>query len=129
MGQSCPPRKHIPDYILRFASQFFTSTSAVIAPPATHNGDLHRDAFGLRKVVVATTAKRTVFGLDSLDGSVLWSYAWDPSFEKDLVDLEGVWVTKEASVGEVPVVTVLATETSSTAVRSGGPESHLVLSD
>ena len=105
--------QHTPDYLLRFAGQFFSSTSDVIAPHATHNGALHRDAFGLRKVIVAATESGAVFGLDSLDGSILWTYLW-PSIglhpREPTARIEGTWLIKPATPGQAPTVAVLATE-------------------
>lgn len=105
--------QHTPDYLLRFVSQYFASTSDVIAPHATHNGALNRDAFGIRKVIVAATKSGAVFGLDSLDGSVLWTYlpnGLERSESEENVRIEGTWLIKPAATNQAPTVAVLMTE-------------------
>ncbi|VDM45836.1 unnamed protein product, partial [Toxocara canis] len=64
--------------ILNIRSKSFADWMASLRSSAvyrdTHKGDgpLERDYFNLRKIIVVSTLKSTVFGLDSSDGSIVW---------------------------------------------------------
>uniref|UniRef100_F1KV51 ER membrane protein complex subunit 1 n=1 Tax=Ascaris suum TaxID=6253 RepID=F1KV51_ASCSU len=64
--------------ILNIRSRSFTDWMSSLRSSATHHdvhkGDapIERDYFNLRKIIVVSTLKSTVFGLDSSDGSIIW---------------------------------------------------------
>ena len=79
----CAFRAHLdcqdlPSYLLNFARRFLTGSYASVSSSASTSSDfssstLYRDTFGFRKVIVAATPRGIIYGLNSADGSVLWS--------------------------------------------------------
>ncbi|XP_063227505.1 ER membrane protein complex subunit 1 isoform X2 [Bacillus rossius redtenbacheri] len=68
-------------FVHRIASQLFQLRAALLAVlgmgDSQSDGDragLVRDEFGLHKVIVAATASGKVFGIDNLNGEVLWQH-------------------------------------------------------
>ncbi|KAF9259043.1 DUF1620-domain-containing protein [Marasmius fiardii PR-910] len=68
--------KNLPNYIIHFIKRFATgsyeSATSSAAPAASPQG-VQRDAFGFRQVIVSSTARGKVFGIDSSNGEILWS--------------------------------------------------------
>ena len=58
-------------------------------------------------MIVAATEAGAIFGLDSLNGSILWTYRLRG--EQD-VRIEGTWLIKPATSGQAPTVAVLVNE-------------------
>lgn len=73
--------QNLPSYLINFAKRFATgsyasaSSSAASPPPAPDASGklLTRDEFGFRKIVVVATARGTIYGINSGDGSIVWS--------------------------------------------------------
>lgn len=62
----------LPSYIVHFVQRLKSTT--VAEPTAALTLDrLHRDQFGLQKLIVAVTKGGKVFGLDSANGHIVWS--------------------------------------------------------
>lgn len=65
--------RQLPAYVVHFVGRL-SSTSEVATPmPQLTKETLHRDQFGLQKLVVAITRGGKVFGLDSANGNIVWS--------------------------------------------------------
>ncbi|WOO77878.1 ER membrane protein complex subunit 1 [Vanrija pseudolonga] len=64
--------RKLPAFAARFA-QRLSSADVVTRTPPLSLDRLHRDQFGLQKLLVAVTRGGKVFGLDSANGNVLWS--------------------------------------------------------
>ncbi|THH31554.1 hypothetical protein EUX98_g2645 [Antrodiella citrinella] len=69
--------QNFPQYAAKFARRFATgsyaSVSSSVASQANASVPLSRDAFGLRKIIVAATTHGKVFGIDSSSGEIVWS--------------------------------------------------------
>ncbi|KAL0573048.1 hypothetical protein V5O48_008907 [Marasmius crinis-equi] len=74
--------KDFPNYLVHFVKRFATgsyeSATSSAAPKnqkrkGEGDGGLHRDAFGFRQVIVLSTKRGKVVGVDSSNGEVLWS--------------------------------------------------------
>lgn len=66
-----------PSYIINFSKRFLTGSYASVSTSASDSLDssstLYRDTFGLRKVIIAATPRGIIYGLNSADGSIVWS--------------------------------------------------------
>ncbi|KAL0064178.1 hypothetical protein AAF712_008900 [Marasmius tenuissimus] len=125
-----------PGYLVNFVERFVMGSyeSATSSVTKATSGSLHRDAFGFRQVIVVTTRKGKVFGVDSSNGEVVWSRMLGLGGKKNS---EGAWVKPEKlfvvkGVGEVsagteenvegPEVVVVATRGS-----ASSPEEEIVV--
>ncbi|TFK65860.1 DUF1620-domain-containing protein [Pluteus cervinus] len=64
--------RDFPTYLINFARRFATG-SYPSAAVASLDGQLFRDAFGFRQIIVVATPYGKVYGLDSSNGAILWS--------------------------------------------------------
>ncbi|KAG9119129.1 hypothetical protein FRC07_006008 [Ceratobasidium sp. 392] len=62
--------QNLPQFIVQFAKRFATGSYAVSTLPSS--GDLERDAFGFRKILVVATGHGTLLGVDTARGTVAW---------------------------------------------------------
>jgi len=108
--------QNFPQYALKFARRFATgsyaSVSSSVAPQTNASVPLARDAFGLRKIIVAATAHGKVFGIDSSNGEIVWSrvfgLGWAAEVGGRIVPLK-VYVTRAVgdAEGDSPQVAVV----------------------
>lgn len=103
--------RELPGYVLRFA-QRMTSADVVAQTPPLRLGHLHRDQFGLQKLVIAVTKGGKVFALDSANGATLWTRNLGFFTDKG-PELDVLWVGQTRNVSEVgnPQIAVVATRT------------------
>ena len=64
--------KDFPTYLINFARRFATG-SYPSATTASSDGQLFRDTFGLRQIIIVATPYGKVYTLDSSNGAILWS--------------------------------------------------------
>lgn len=108
------PEQNFPQYAVNFVRRFVTgsyaSVSSSIAPIANASAPLTRDTFGFRKVIVAATAHGKVYGLDSADGTVLWSrvfgLGWAAEVGGQVIPVK-IFTTRTVSDGDAPQVVVV----------------------
>ncbi|KAK1228286.1 hypothetical protein PQX77_008674 [Marasmius sp. AFHP31] len=83
--------KGFPEYVVNFVRRFATGSYEFSAAQqsGSGSGSVHRDAFGFRQVIVLTTKKGKVFGVDSSNGEVVWSKMLGLGAKKNS---EGAWV-------------------------------------
>lgn len=112
--------KNLPAFVLRFVNRMLDS-SAVVATPPLSPGRLHRDEFGLQKLLVAVTRGGKVFGLDSANGNIVWSRNLG-FFSQTGPELEvtNVFATRELSETGNPQVAILAARTRDNQVATLG---------
>lgn len=63
----------LPAYIVHFVQRLSSTSDVASQTPPLSKDRLHRDKFGLQKLVVAVTRGGKVFGLDSANGNIVWS--------------------------------------------------------
>ncbi|KAL7421303.1 hypothetical protein Q5752_004188 [Cryptotrichosporon argae] len=102
--------KDLPTYIFRFFARLLSSSTAAIKTPPLALGRLHRDQFGLQKLVVAVSAGGKLYALDSANGNVVWTrnlgFFTPDGAQLDVVDmvLARPWSAQHGN----PSLTVLA---------------------
>ncbi|KAL1408482.1 hypothetical protein Q8F55_005294 [Vanrija albida] len=103
--------RNLPAFAVRFA-QRLSSADVVTRTPPLSLDRLHRDQFGLQKLLVAVTRGGKVFGLDSANGNILWSRNLGV-FARDGPELEVHQVHFTRNLSEVgnPQVAVIAART------------------
>ncbi|TCD70607.1 hypothetical protein EIP91_002637 [Steccherinum ochraceum] len=118
--------QNFPQYAINFARRFATgsyaSVSSSVAPKANASQPLARDAFGLRKIIVAATAHGKVFGIDSSNGEIVWSrvfgLGWAHEVGGKIIPLK-VFVTRAVGDvdGDTPQVVVVAERKADNTLR------------
>lgn len=63
----------LPDYLARFTNRLVSGSTTSSRTRPLVPGKLHRDQFGLQKLLIAATSKGKLFALDSANGSPIWS--------------------------------------------------------
>jgi ER membrane protein complex subunit 1 len=111
--------QNFPQYATNFVKRFVTgsydSVSSSVVPVVSGNDTaaaLSRDTFGLRKIIVAATARGKVYGIDSSNGEVLWSRVFGLGWAAEVggrVVPAKIFTTRTVSDGETPQV-VLVTQ-------------------
>ena len=106
-------QQDLPGYLVRFAKRFTSGSYASTLQTAPLNAtNLHRDQFGLQKLIVAATKSGKLFALDSSNGAVVWSRNLGvTSAHGPELHVEGMWVVREVGEGVNPTLAVIATRT------------------
>jgi len=74
--------------------------------------NLHRDQFGLQKLVVAVAKNGKVFALDSSNGEIVWSKSLGLTRHSGPeLDVQGMWIVREVGEGVNPTLAIIATRT------------------
>lgn len=104
--------KDLPGYLVRFVQRLSDSTSAIVHTAPLAPGKLHRDQFGLQKLLIAVTRAGKVFGLDSANGNIVWSRNLG-FFSQTGPELEvqNVFYTRNLSENGNPQIAVIAART------------------
>jgi hypothetical protein len=102
----------LPAYIQHFVQRLSSTADIAGQTPPLSKERLHRDQFGLQKLVVAVTKAGKVYGLDSASGGILWSRNLG-FFDQKGSELEvyGSWATRTLGERGNPQVAVVAVRT------------------
>jgi outer membrane protein assembly factor BamB len=74
--------------------------------------NLHRDQFGLQKLVVAAAKNGKVFALDSSNGEIVWSTSLGLTRHSGPeLDVQGMWIVREVGDGVNPTLAIIASRT------------------
>lgn len=67
--------QNLPQYLVHFAKRFATGSYASASSSAVveNGGDLSRDTFGFRQILVVATALGKIYALDTSNGDIIWS--------------------------------------------------------
>ncbi|KAF8577387.1 DUF1620-domain-containing protein [Ramaria rubella] len=101
--------KSFPAYAAAFGRRFLTGsyTTGKITGKEV-DGSLWRDAFGFRKLLVASTSTGKVFGIDTARGNILWSRLLVEGSDGGTVEPFKMFVTATVSDGKQPEIVLLA---------------------
>jgi ER membrane protein complex subunit 1 len=106
--------QNLPEYLAHFAKRFATGSYESVSTPASplnpaNATSLSRDAYGLKKIIVAATPFGNVFGIDSSTGNVVWTrvfgLGWAAEVGGRVLPVK-LFVTKSAAEGKPEVVLV-----------------------
>ncbi|WVQ83875.1 hypothetical protein IAT38_006019 [Cryptococcus sp. DSM 104549] len=104
----------LPAYLLRFVKRFTSAsyTSALKLAPL-NSTSLHRDQFGFRKLLIASTSKGKVFALDSSNGAIVWSRNLGLISESGAeLHLSDMWLVRDGEGGRAPLLAVVGIKTT-----------------
>ena len=95
----------LPEYVMGWTQRFVASSYQLNAPVA---GELWRDPFGFRKIVIAASKVGKVYALDSTTGTVLWSKVLGTDHRGGDIEPVKVFVLRTAAETANPEVVVVA---------------------
>lgn len=100
----------LPAYLYRFARRLTsTSYASKLYTSPLNATNLHRDQFGLQKLLVAVAKSGKVFALDSSNGEIVWSRSLGlTSHHGSELDVKGMWIVREEGEGVNPTLAVIA---------------------
>lgn len=102
-----------PAYIFRFIRRFASASysSAVSTTPLSLDR-LHRDQFGLQKLLVAVTKGGKLFAMDSANGNVVWCRNLGGFYQSGPnLDVRGMWLVRELGESGSPTLAILGVKT------------------
>ncbi|BEI80692.1 hypothetical protein CcaverHIS002_0112210 [Cutaneotrichosporon cavernicola] len=102
----------LPAYIQHFVQRLSSTADIAAQTPPLSKDKLHRDQFGLQKLVVAISRGGKVYGLDSANGGILWSRNLG-FFDQNGPELQvyGTWATRGLGERGNPQIGVVAVRT------------------
>jgi len=103
----------LPAYLYRFSRRLSsTSYASKLYTPPLNATNLHRDQFGLQKLVIAVAKTGKVFALDSSTGEIIWTRSLGlTSHLGSELDVQGMWVVREVGEGVNPTLAIIASRT------------------
>ncbi|GMK57789.1 hypothetical protein CspeluHIS016_0406230 [Cutaneotrichosporon spelunceum] len=103
---------HLPAYLQQFVQRLSSTADIAAQTPPLSKDKLHRDQFGLQKLIVAVSHGGKVYGLDSANGGILWSRNLG-FFDQTGPELAvyGTWTTRQLSERGNPQIGVVAVRT------------------
>jgi len=80
--------------------------------PALNATNLHRDQFGLQKLLVAVSKSGRVFAMDSSNGQNVWTRNLGlTGVNGTELDVKSMWLVREVGEGVNPTLAVIASRT------------------
>lgn len=102
----------LPAYLQHFVQRLSSTADIAGQTPPLSKDRLHRDQFGLQKLVVVVSRSGKVYGLDSANGGILWSRNLGFFNEKGSeLAVYGTWETRALGDRGNPQVAVVAVRT------------------